>query len=359
MKYKDYYEILGVSRDATQQAIKSAYRKLARKYHPDVNKSSDAQTKFKDINEAYEVLGDESKRKRYDQLGSSWAQGADFTPPPGFEGYNFSNFSSSDMGSMGGFSDFFSAIFGDILNQQTGARRTSGFSSNFGDFSQSFSQGYSEPFSQNYSGQRQRSSRAQASKEKEENLDIIQNVILSVDDLIKCPKKTITISSYQPCKVCHGSRRGFCTNCSGTGIEKVTKNLTFQVPKYVKDGQKIRLKKEGKTDAYGNTGDVYLVVKTQDNEYEIDEYNLIKNLEILPFEAVLGCEKQIEVLGDKIKIKIPKNTSTDKKLRLKNLGLAKKDGSKGDLEVRIKIVLRDNISNEALECYEKLKKLNS
>ena len=120
MKYKDYYEILGVSRDANQQAIKSAYRKLARKYHPDVNKSPDAQAKFKDINEAYEVLGDENKRKRYDQLGSSWQQGADFTPPPGFEGFNFSNFGGSQGSfSSGGFSDFFSAIFGDIMSQQT------------------------------------------------------------------------------------------------------------------------------------------------------------------------------------------------------------------------------------------------
>ena len=93
MKYKDYYEILGVARDASAQAIKSAYRKLARKYHPDVNKSSDAQEKFKDINEAYEVLGDDAKRKRYDQLGSSWSQGADFDVPPGFEGFNFSAFS--------------------------------------------------------------------------------------------------------------------------------------------------------------------------------------------------------------------------------------------------------------------------
>ena len=142
MEYKDYYQILGVKRDATKQEIKSQYRKLARKYHPDVNKSSDAQAKFKDINEAYEVLGDDEKRKRYDMLGSNWNQGADFTPPPGFEGFNFSNFSSG-TGSQGGFSDFFSAIFGDILNQQmnTGARQRSYQSySNFGDFQEAFNQ---------------------------------------------------------------------------------------------------------------------------------------------------------------------------------------------------------------------------
>ncbi len=347
MKYKDYYETLGVQRSATQQEIKSAYRKLARKYHPDVNKSSDAQAKFKDINEAYEVLGDENKRKRYDQLGSSWSQGADFTPPPGFEGFNFSNFGSMGGGSsQGGFSDFFSAIFGDIINQQAQSSRGAGFSG-FSNFNSAFSQGARS--------QRKTSS---ASK-KEENLDIIQNVVLNVDDLINCPKKTVTVSAYQQCQVCHGQTQGFCSNCTGTGLEKVTKNLSFKVPKFVHDGQKIRLKNEGKRDAWGNTGDVYLVVKIEDKNYEISGDNLIKDVELLPYEAVLGCEKQIETTSGKIKIKIPKNTSSGKKLRLKGLGLPKKDGSKGDLEARVKIVLAANISPEALKLYEQLKKINS
>ena len=345
MKYKDYYEILGVSRDANQQAIKSAYRKLARKYHPDVNKSPDAQTKFKDINEAYEVLGDENKRKRYDQLGSSWQQGADFNVPPGFEGFNFSNFGGSGS-SAGGFSDFFSAIFGDIMSQQAQQGRTY---SNFGDFSQ---------FS-NYGNQKTYSRASSQNTKKDENLDIIQNVYLTVEDLIKCPKKSVIVTAYQQCQACHGSKQGFCSNCAGTGLEKVTKSLTFQVPKFVKEGQKIRLKGEGKKDAYGRVGDVYLVVKIADDNYEISDYNLIKDVELLPFEAVLGCEKHILTPNGKIKIKIPKMTSSGKKLRLKDMGLPKKDGSKGALEARIKIVLPKELSSEAIELYEKLKKLNS
>ena len=345
MKYKDYYEILGVSRDANQQAIKSAYRKLARKYHPDVNKSPDAQTKFKDINEAYEVLGDENKRKRYDQLGSSWQQGADFNVPPGFEGFNFSNFGGSSA-SAGGFSDFFSAIFGDIMSQQAQQGRTY---SNFGDFSQ---------FS-NYGNQKTYSRASSQNTKKDENLDIIQNVYLTVEDLIKCPKKSVIVTAYQQCQACHGSKQGFCSNCAGTGLEKVTKSLTFQVPKFVKEGQKIRLKGEGKKDAYGRVGDVYLVVKIADDNYEISDYNLIKDVELLPFEAVLGCEKHILTPNGKIKIKIPKMTSSGKKLRLKDMGLPKKDGSKGALEARIKIVLPKELSSEAIELYEKLKKLNS
>ena len=132
MKYKDYYETLGIKRDASDAEIKSAYRKLARKYHPDVNKTKEAEEKFKDINEAYEVLGDKQKRQRYDSLGSSWQGGADYTPPPGFENFNF-NFNqggaqSFDFGGSGGFSDFFSSLFGDMMS---GGASQSGFNSGF------------------------------------------------------------------------------------------------------------------------------------------------------------------------------------------------------------------------------------
>ena len=351
MKYKDYYEILGVSKDASAQAIKSAYRKLARKYHPDVNKAPDAQAKFKDINEAYEVLGDENKRKRYDQLGSSWSQGAEFTPPPGFEGFNFSNFSSSNA-HAGGFSDFFSAIFGDIMNGQArGNSRTysSGFS-NFGDFSQFTNQTRNAQARSQYTSQKPK---------KDENLDIIQNITLNVDDLINRPKKSVTISAYQQCSHCHGSKQGFCSNCAGSGIEKITKNITFQVPKSVSENQKIRLKGEGKVDAYGNKGDVYLVVKIKDPKYEIDGFDLIKDIELLPYEGALGCEKQVETPYGNVKVKIPKNTSSGKKLRLKGMGLIKKDNTKGDFEARIKIVFPKELTSEAQKLYEKLKEINS
>ena len=354
MKYKDYYEILGVKRDATQQAIKSAYRKLARKYHPDVNKSADAQEKFKDINEAYEVLGDEQKRKRYDTLGSSWSQGADFTPPPGFEGFNFSNFGSGEGFSSGGFSDFFSAIFGDIMNEQ-GPTRTKGV------FKQGFNQGFSggfQDFSQ-FGGFNNSQRQQRKPAEPKENLDVTLNVNLSLNDIMVCPTKTVTVTYYQTCSSCGGRSTTFCTNCAGTGLEKVTKNLTFKVPKFIKEGQKIRLKGEGKKNPSGQKGDVYLIAQIVDKDYEINEYNIIKDIELLPYEAVFGVEKQIETPSGKIKIKIPPKTSSGKKLRLKGLGLTKKDNSKGDFEARIKIVIPSEISPEAKELYEKLKNINS
>lgn len=128
MKYKDYYEILGVDKKATEAQIKSAYRKLAKKYHPDVDKSPSAQEKFKDINEAYEVLSDKEKRSRYDSLGSNWQAGQEYTPPPGFENFSF-NFNQGGFNGgtqyanfdMGGFSDFFKSMFGDFA-QQTSSR---------------------------------------------------------------------------------------------------------------------------------------------------------------------------------------------------------------------------------------------
>ena len=131
MEYKDYYKILGVERDATEAKIKSAYRKLARQYHPDVNKSPDAVNKFKDINEAYEVLSDKEKKSRYDSLGANWQQGANFTPPPGFENFNFGQGGFSQSFGGGDFSDFFSSIFGDLMGGARGQRGSGRSSQSF------------------------------------------------------------------------------------------------------------------------------------------------------------------------------------------------------------------------------------
>jgi len=348
MKYKDYYEILGVKRDDTQATIKSAYRKLARKYHPDVNKEKGAQEKFKDINEAYEVLSDPNKRSRYDQLGANWQQGADFTPPPGFEGFNFGGFSGG--ASQGGFSDFFSAIFGDLMSQGAKSNRGGfgGFDfggANFGggqDFSQFYNQGTQK-----------------TSKQKPQDLDITQNLILNVEDLIKASTKNVTITSFSPCRYCKPNQGGFCSHCMGTGLEKITKNLSVKIPKFVKEGQKIRLKNEGKADEYGNKGDLYFIVKIKDPNYKILDDDLEKEVEILPTEAVFGTKKEVMTPEGKINLAIPKKTDCGKVLRLKGLGLPKKDGTKGNLNVRVKIILPETISPEALKLYEQLAKLGN
>lgn len=340
MKYKDYYEILGVSRDADSNAIKSAYRKLARKYHPDVNKTKEAEEKFKDINEAYEVLSDKNKRQRYDSLGANWQGGADYTPPPGFENFSF-NFNQGGGQSFdfegSGFSDFFSSLFGDMMGGMGRAQNAQSFS-NF-DFSNS----------QRSSGQRRSSRTAQS-----EDLDITKNLNVTAKDVFEGKPISVTFTNMDKCQYCNGS--GYCSHCGGTGIVSVPKTVKVKIPKGIEEGKKIRLKGEGKTDSYGRKGDLYFVIHFKDNEYDIDGANLTKDIEITPPEAVLGCKKDIATLHGKINIKIPAGVSSGQTLRLKHLGLPVSNGY-GDLNARIKIVIPKNQSNEIVELYKKIQSL--
>ncbi len=352
MKYKDYYETLGIKREATDAEIKSAYRKLARKYHPDVNKTKEAEDKFKEINEAYEVLSDKQKRARYDSLGANWQGGADYTPPPGFEHFNFGggqggayqqfNFNGQDMG---GFSDFFSSLFGDMMGGPAGGAR-GGFSSfDFGDMgSMGAQQGYSR-----------QSSRQRHHAPKSEDLDVTKTLNVTAEDLFSDQPITVKFNDMRKCTQCPAGG-GYCTACGGTGIISENKSIKVKLPKEIKEGQKVRLKGEGKTDAYGQTGDLYLVITPKDSEYEIKGSDLTKEVEITPPEAVLGCKKEISTLHGSIGIKIPPMTSSGKTLRLKNLGLPKKSGGYGNLNAKIKIVLPEKLSQKEVDLYKQLYK---
>ena len=340
MEYKDYYEILGVKRDATDAEIKSAYRKLARKYHPDVNKTKEAEGKFKDINEAYEVLGDKQKRQRYDSLGANWQGGQSYTPPPGFENFGFGGgqgyqsfkFNGQDMG---GFSDFFSSLFGDMM----GGGRTS---QSFGGF--------------DFGGTQQpRSKRRQ--EPPSENLDVTKTLNVTAKDLFSKEPISVKYNNMERCTQCPPNG-GYCSNCGGTGVKTEQKSIKVKLPPDITEGKKIRIKGEGQTDAYGRKGDLYLVIHFKDNEYEIDGYDLTKEVEITPSEAVLGTKKEIETLHGKITIKIPPKTSSGQALRLKDLGLPKKGGY-GNLNAKIKIVIPKNISEKQIELYKKIAELSS
>ncbi|MCM1339740.1 MAG: DnaJ domain-containing protein, partial [Muribaculaceae bacterium] len=244
MKYKDYYETLGIKREATDAEIKSAYRKLARKFHPDVNKTKEAEEKFKEINEAYEVLSDKQKRARYDSLGSGWQGGADYTPPPGFENFNFGagqgyqqfNFNGQDMG---GFSDFFSSLFGDMMGGAgAGAGSRGGFSGfDFGDLG-----GAGQAYS------RGTSSRRRSTQAKTEDLDITKNLNVTAKDLFSDKPISVKFNDMNKCTQCPPGG-GYCSACGGTGFINETKTLKVKLPKDAKEGQKIRLKGEGKVDA--------------------------------------------------------------------------------------------------------------
>lgn len=343
MEYKDYYEILGVKRNASEAEIKSAYRKLARKFHPDVNKTQEAEGKFKDLNEAYEVLSDKAKRQRYDSLGANWQGGQSYTPPPGYEQYGFGggqggayqsfNFNGEDLG---GFSDFFSSLFGDMMSGG-GSRRSAGGFSNF-------------DFGGTQHSQQSRTSRRQT---KAEDLDVTKNLNITVDDIFSQKPISVKFSNMKRCSQCPPGG-GYCSACGGTGIVNEQKSIKVKLPPEVKQGQKIRVKGEGKADEYGNKGDLYLIIHINDGEYQIDGYDLIKDIEITPSEAVLGANKEIKTLHGSITIKIPPKTSSGQMLRLKNLGLPKKGGSFGNLNARIKIIIPKNLTEKQIELYKEI-----
>ena len=349
MEYKDYYEILGVKRDATESEIKSAYRKLARKYHPDVNKTKEAESKFKDINEAYEVLGDKQKRARYDSLGSNWQGGQSYTPPPGFENFGFGggqggyqsySFNGQDLG---GFSDFFSSLFGDMMGG--GMRGAQGM--NFGGFDFGGAQ-------QAQRGGRTRSKRAQ--QPPKEDLDVTMNLNVTLNDLMSTSPINVRFNQMERCTQCPPGG-GYCSACGGTGIRNEQKSIKVKLPSPLHEGQKVRVKGEGKTDAYGQKGDLYLIIHIKDSEYEVDGSDLIKDLEITPVEAVLGAKKEVKTTDGNISVKIPAKTSSGQMLRLKGLGLPKKEGGKGNLNIRIKIVIPKDLSEKEIALYKQLAEL--
>lgn len=338
MQYKDYYEILGIKREASSAEIKSAYRKLARKFHPDVNKTKEAEQKFKDINEAYEVLSDKEKRQRYDSLGANWQDGANFTPPPGFENFNF-NFGGRGAQNihfedLGGFSDFFGSIFGDMMGG--GTRRTGSHRTHYQDFG--FGGGASR----------------QTPQAKPQDLDITQTLHVAAKDLFNKKPIPVKFKIMEKCPYCPPGG-GFCPQCGGTGIISEQKGVNVKLPVEVQDGQKIRLKGEGKSDNHGNKGDLYLKISIKDSEYQIDGVNLTKEVEITPSQAVLGCKKDIKTLHGNIGIKIPAGTTGT--LRLKSLGLPKKDGGYGDLNAKIKVIIPKKLSDKEIELYKKLSEL--
>jgi len=342
MQYKDYYEILGVKRDSTQAEVKAAYRKLARKLHPDVNKTKEAEGKFKDLNEAYEVLSDKDKRQRYDSLGANWQGGSDFTPPPGYEGFNFHQGGGAqgiNIDDLGGFSDFFGSLFGDMMGGQArrggSQQRRSNMYENF-----NFGQGQRQP---------------QQPQQKTEDLDITQTLNVTAKDLFEKKPIPVRFKVMEKCPYCPAGG-GFCSHCGGTGIVSEQKSVSVKLPPEVKEGQKIRLKGEGKADNRGNKGDLYFKIQIKDAEYQVDGVNLTKEVEVSPAQAVLGCKKDIKTHHGNIGIKIPAGTSSGT-LRLKNLGLPKKEGGYGDLNAKIKVVLPKKLSDKEIDLYKKLAEL--
>lgn len=354
MEYKDYYKILGVDKKATQAQIKSAYRKLAKKYHPDVDKTKAASDKFKEINEAYEVLSDKEKRDRYDNLGANWQnmgygqasnQGWEqFYQNMGREGgtHTYTQGDFSSFGQFGGFSDFFKTIFGDLAFQNAGA--TSASSGFYNDFARQTTK---------------RQTKTTNSSQKAVKLDQEEVVNVTAQDLFSSKPVKVKVSTIEKCTHCNGGGT-MCYNCGGTGIVKNTRTLNVKIPQGIKEGQKIRIKGEGRLDESTNQrGDLFLIVKFKDPQYEIQGSDVTKTIDITPSQAVLGANINVETLHGKVAIKIPPKTNSGKILRLKELGLPQKSGGYGNLNLKIQIDIPKTLTAKEIDLYKKLSELEN
>lgn len=300
MKYKDYYATLGVSKDASEKDVKSTYRRLARKWHPDANpdKPKEAEEKFKEISEAYEVLGDAQKRKKYDMLGADWQNAAQQAERQeryrtGYENEPF------DFGNVGGsgFSDFFDLFFSGV------GRRTSA------------------PHGVARRGQ-----------------DVESTVELSLRDAYEGGRKQITLQIEDACPRCRGTgtdRGRLCAQCHGTGRVMVTKKFDVTIPRGIADGQRIRLAGQGGSGS--PSGDLYLVVKVLDDPtYQRKGNDLYVDLPVSLYDLVLGSEVTVPTLTGSVSMKIPEGTQNNRLLRLAGKGMPSVKGKgAGDQFVRL------------------------
>ncbi len=304
VKYKDYYGTLGVSRTATDPEIKAAYRKLARQCHPDTNPGDkSAEEKFKEIAEAYEVLKDPEKRKRYDTLGANWKAGADFNPPPGgFSGFDFGNLSG--FGKNSPFSDFFDVLFG-----------------------QTFGPGGPNAAGGPFAGARPMTKGADQEAEIE----------LTVEELA----------------------RGAARNIQVTKPGQGTKNLQVKIPAGVRPGSKVRVPGEAATAPGGPSGDLYLRVKLKPHpQFTLEGDNIVSELQISPALAVLGGEVTVDTLDGPVHINVPALSQTGRMLRLRERGLPRlKQTVRGDHMVRLKVNIPKQVTAEEKDLYEHLLKI--
>ncbi len=322
VKFQDYYEALGVPRNASEEEIKRAYRKLARKYHPDVNPGDkDAEERFKQINEAYEVLSDAEKRKKYDALGADWKAGADFTPPgeAGTFRMEFGDLGDVFGGSrFGGFSDFFQTLFGGS------PRRGATFS-----------------FSQR-------------------GPDVESEIALSLEEAHRGGSRAISVPTEEACQTCGGSGvkdKRSCPACRGSGFQTRFEHFTVNIPKGVREGSVIRVPRRGGSGmGGGERGDLYLRVHLLPHPtFRIrNESDLEVDLPIAPWEAVLGAKVTVPTLDGPVEMRIPPQSQGGQRLRLRGKGLSRAEGGQGDQYVRLEIVAPPNPSEQERELFRKL-----
>lgn len=304
MEFKDYYQILGVDRDATQDEIKRAYRKLARKYHPDVSKEPDAEARFKEVGEAYEVLKDPEKRAAYDQLGANWKAGQDFRPPPDWEhGFEFhgGGFTGADPEH---FSDFFESLFG------------RGFAGGFG-------------------GSARRGFHARGE-------DTYAKILIDLEDAYSGATRTLTLKQ---------------TALGPDGRPHVKeRTLNVRIPKGIRQGQHIRLASQGEPGVgEGKPGDLYLEVEFRPHPfYHVEGKDVFLDLPVAPWEAALGATVKVPTPSGVVDLKIPPRSGNGRKLRMRGRGIPAREP--GDLYAVLQIVLPPADTEEARSAYRQFER---
>jgi curved DNA-binding protein len=300
VEFKDYYQIMGVKRDATQDEIKRAYRKLARKYHPDVSKESDAETRFKEVGEAYEVLKDPEKRAAYDQLGANWKAGQDFRPPPDWDaGFEFhgGGFTEADASQ---FSDFFESLFGHGFSAAGSGR--AGFHAH--------------------------------------GEDVHAKVLIDLEDAYHGATRTLNLQH---------------TELGADGRPQVKqRTLNARIPRGVRQGQLIRLAGQGGAGmGKGKAGDLYLEVEFRPHPfYHVEGRDVFLDLPVAPWEAALGATVKAPTPAGTVDLKIPPGSTGGRKLRLKGRGIP--GATPGDFYVVLQIALPPADSAAARTAYREM-----
>lgn len=318
VQFRDYYETLGVSKTASEDEIKSAFRKLARKHHPDVAKDkAGAEEKFKQINEAYEVLSDPEKRKKYDQLGADWNQpGGGFQPPPGWGqqagGGAYNPFGGGNGGGVEfefggtGFSDFFEAFFGGGRGQSAFGRR-GGF--------------------------------APGPETASRGSDVEADIMVTLEEALHGSTRTVSLRRNNSSKV---------------------ETYQVKIPRGVHEGQRIRLAGQGEAGARGGkSGDLFLRVRlARHPDFSVEGNDLIHEVELTPWQAVLGTELRTPTLEGEAKMKVPPGTQSGQRFRMRERGLPNANGTRGDLYVATKIRIPKKLTDRERELWSQLAELH-
>lgn len=300
MEFKDYYSAMGISRDATQDEIKRAYRKLARKYHPDVSKEPDAEERFKKIGEAYEVLKDPEKRAAYDQLGANWKEGQDFRPPPDWDqGFEFHG---GDFTGAEQFSDFFENLFG-----------RGGYAHGPGPHSQREFHAHGE--------------------------DTHAKVVIDLEDAYHGATRTLSLKHPE-------------VGPDGR-VQLKERTLNVRIPKGIRQGQHIRLAQQGSPGlGRGKAGDLYLEIEFRPHPvYHVEGKDVFLNLPVAPWEAALGATIQLKTPSGRVGLKIPPDSAGGRRLRLKGRGIPAREP--GDLYVVLQIALPPASDEATRNAYRK------